>query len=84
MDMIIEGGVALRDRLQFIVEINHNLTEWHIESDLHTVARDILLLDEITTFAETKRHNRSDKLSSSDDCSADIGFFDMVNERRVR
>ncbi len=83
MDMIIERGVALRDRLQFVVEVDHNFAEGHIESDLHAVAGDIFLLDEFATLAKAEGHDRADELSGSDDSGADIWFLDMVDESGV-
>ncbi len=74
----VERGVALGDALQFVVEVNHYLTERHIEKQLHTVAGNILLLDQFGALAEAQRHNRTDKGTRGNDRRTNIRLLDAV------
>ena len=49
--MPFEGRITLTDRFEFVVEINHDLAQRHIEENLHTVSGYILLLHEFTAFS---------------------------------
>ena len=80
----IEGGVALGDGFEFVVEIDDDLAERHVEEKLHAVAGDILLLDEFTTFAETECHDRTDVVGGGDDGRADIRLLNAVDLREIR
>ena len=57
--------------------------EWQHEAQLHTIATDILLVDELASLVEAERHDGSDEVGSSDDAGLDIGFLNMVNQCRV-
>ena len=82
--MIVERGIAFRYRLEFIVEVNDNLTQGQHETQFHAIATDILLVYQFTTLVKTKCHDRSDVVGGCDDTRLDIGFLDMVDECRVR
>ena len=81
--VIIEGSVATTDALEFVVEVDDDFAQWHEELDFDAVAGDEFLLDEFAALAKTEGHDRADVGGSGDDSSADIGFFDMLDERGV-
>ena len=81
--MVVEGSIALRYALQLVIEVNDDLTQGQVKEDLDTVARDVLLLDELPTLTEAERHDRTDVGGIRDDRSADIRLFDVVDRRDV-
>ena len=82
--MPIEGRIAFGDRFEFVVEVDHDLAQGHIEEQFHTVAADILLFDEFTAFTEAERHNRADEISCRDHRRTYIRLLDPVNLRQIR
>ncbi len=81
--MVVEGSIAFRYALQLVVEVDDDLTQGQVKEDLDTVARDVLLLDELPTLTEAERHDRTDVGGIRDDRSADIRLFDVVDRRDV-
>ena len=53
IDMVVERSVTLRDTLQFIIEIDDNLTERQHEVQFHTVATHIFLINEFASLIQT-------------------------------
>ena len=49
--MPVERRIALADRFQFVVEVDHYLAQRHIEQQFHSVTADIFLLDQFATLA---------------------------------
>ena len=47
---------------------------------LHTIAANILLLNQLTTLIETKRHDRTNEVGCGDDSGAYVRLLDMVDE----
>ena len=66
-DMIVERGIALRDALQLVVEIDHNLSQGEHEVKLDAITTDILLIDKFSALIQTEGHDRSDIVSCRDD-----------------
>ena len=82
--MPIKRGIAFRYRLEFVVEVNNDLAERHVEQQLHTVSGYIRLLDQLAAFAEAQGHDRSDIIGYRDDGCPDIRLFDAVYLRQIR
>ena len=53
IDVIVERGISLADGLEFVLEVDDNFAERNHEVQLHTVAADILLLDEFAALVKT-------------------------------
>ena len=83
VDVVVERGIALRYRLQLVVEVNDNLAKRQHEVQLHTIAADILLVYQFAALVETECHNRSDKVGGRDDTGTYIGLLNMVYHRLV-
>ena len=81
--MVVEGSIALRYALQLVVEVDDDLTQGQVKEDLDTVARDVLLLDELPTLTEAERHDRPDVGGICDDRCTDIRLLDTINRRDV-
>ncbi len=82
--VIVEGGVAFGDALEFVVEVDDYLAEGQVEDEFHTVAGDELLLDEVAALGEAEGHDGTDVLGGGDDAGADDGFLDVVDLYRLR
>ena len=82
--MPVEGSITLGDGFEFVVKINHNLSQRHIEEQFKSIAGNIFLLIKFPAFSEAQRHDRPDIGRLGNDRSPDIGFLDMVNFRQVR
>ena len=46
VDMVVERGITLADRLELVVEVYHYLAQRYHEMEFHTVAAHILLLEQ--------------------------------------
>ena len=82
--MVVERSISFRNRFEFVIKINHYLTQWNVEMQFDTITADVFLLDEFTTFVKAKGHDRTYIVGISDDCGMDIRFLDMVNEIQFR
>ena len=49
----VKRSITFGDGFEFVVEVDDNLAEWHIVQYLHTVTRNVFLLDEFTSFTQT-------------------------------
>ena len=83
VDMIVERGVALGDALQLVVEIDDDLAQRYHEMELHTVARHILLTEQLAAFVQAQAHDGTDEIGAGDDGGTNIGLLNMVDERRL-
>ena len=81
--MVVERGIAARHTLQFVIEVYHNLAQWHEELYLHTVAGNEVLLHQFGTFAQTERHDGANVGGCGDDRGTDVRLLHMVDERGV-
>ena len=54
VDMIVEGGISLRDTFQFVVEVDHNLAQRNHEDEFQAVAAHIVLADKLAPFVKAK------------------------------
>ena len=81
--MPIKGGITLGDRLELIVEVNHNLAQWHIVQDFHTITRDILLFHQFTTFAQAQSHDWTNKIAGRNHARADIRFLNAIYHSNI-
>ena len=50
----------------------------------HAVARDVLLVEQLTTLVKTEPHDGTYIFSRCDDARPDIRLLDVVDERRIR
>ena len=81
--MVVERSVALRDALQFVVEVNHYLAQGQHEAQFHAVAADVLLVDQFAALVEAEGHDGADEVGGGDDGCAYVGLLDMVYQRLV-
>ena len=65
--MIVERGVALAYRLEFVVEVDHNLAKWQHKVQFHAVAADVFLVDELAALVEAECHDRTNEVCRGDD-----------------
>ena len=81
--VVVERSIALRDRFQFVVEVDHDFGQRHVVMEFHSVARYIFLLDQFAAFAQAEGHDVADEVGAGDDRSTDIRFFDVIDFHRV-
>ncbi len=79
-DVVVEGGVALRNGLELVVEVEDNLGERHLVGKLKTVGRDVVLVYERAPLVEAEFHYRAVEVGLGDDLGADVRFLDVVDE----
>ena len=51
--------------------------------ELHTVARHILLTEQLAAFVQAQAHDGTDEIGAGDDGGTNIGLLNMVDERRL-
>ncbi len=83
MEVIVKRCVTFRNRFQFVVEVDYDFAQGHVENHFHAVAGNVFLLDEFAAFPKAKCHNRAYIVGGGDDRGADIRLFDVVNEGGV-
>ena len=76
--MIVKRGIAFRDGLQFVVEVDDDFCQGHVVIQFHTVARHIFLFDQFAALAQAKGHDVADIVCAGDNRGADIGLLDTV------
>ena len=81
--MIVERCVTLRDALQFVVEVDDNFAQRHVELKFNAVARDEILLYQFAALAQTQSHDRTDVSGCGYDRCLNVRLFDAVDERNV-
>ena len=81
--MVVEGSIALGDTLELVVEVDDDLPKREVKEDLDAVARDVLLLDQLTSLAEAEGHDGADIRCIGDHRSPDVGLFDVVDRGDV-
>ena len=81
--MVVERGIAFRDALQLVVEINYNLSQWQHEVKVHTISTDILLLEQFASLVETEFHYRTDIVGIGDYRRLDIRLLNVVYHRGI-
>ena len=81
--MVVERCVALRNRLQLVVEVNDDLAQRQVEMQFYAVTTHKFLLDEFSALVETKLHDGTDEGCRRNDACTDIGFFNVVYHRLV-
>ena len=81
--MIVERGIALRDTLQLVVEVDDDFAQRHVVIDFHTVARDVLLLHQLAALAQAECHDGTYVVRRGDDRRTDVRFLNVVNHRDV-
>ena len=81
---IVKGGIAFRERLQFIVEIADDFCERKIVMQRHAGGRQVfhVVKDAAPFLAEL--HDRPHKIGRHDDRRGDIGFEDFIHLSRIR
>ncbi len=79
-DVVVEGGVALGNGLELVVEVEDHLRQGHVVVQLHPVGGQVVLADEGAPLVHAQFHDGSVEIGLGDDLGADIGFFDMVDE----
>src|ERR1041384_8366211 len=77
--MIIERSIALRYRLQLIVEIKNDLGQWHLERKFNTIGSEVILILDDTTLIHTQADYGSDEVGLRNDLCADKWFEDIVD-----
>ena len=80
-DMVVEGGIALGDALQLVVEVEDDFAQRHIEGQLHAVGGHVHLVHQRAALVNTEFHNRTDIVIFGDNLSADIGLLHVVDFR---
>ena len=83
MDVVVERSVALRYRLQLVVEVDDDLAQRQVEQYLDAPAGDVGLLDQHAALVETQLHDGADELRLRDYGGADVGLLNVLYERRV-
>ena len=78
--VVIKGSVALRDGLEFVIEIEDDLRQWHIVVELDAVCRDVVLADEGAALVKAEFHDGAEEISLGDDLRTDERLLDMVDE----
>ena len=81
--MVVEGGIALADALQLVVEVDDDFPQGHGVLQLYAVAADVFLLEEFAALAQAERHDGTDEVGRRDDGGMDVGLLDVVDERLV-
>ncbi len=82
--MIIERGIAARHAFQFVVKVEHNFGQGHIESQLHPLAGDIMFVLQYTALVETQLHHLPVELGFGNHLRLDVRFFNTVDQCRDR
>ena len=81
--MIIERSISFRDTFQLVIKIDNNLTQRQIIDQLNSVTRNIFLLDKLSSFSQTKRHNRPDIIGCRYNRGPYIRFFYFFYQSRI-
>ena len=82
-DLIVEGGVALRDRLQPVIEIEHHLVQRQIV-DHHGALADIVEIDLHAAPVLTELQDRAEIVVGRQDRRPDPGLVDLLDLHHIR
>ena len=78
-DMIVEGGIALRDALELVVEVEDYLRKRHVVVEFDAVGSDVVLAHQCTAFVQAELHHGAEEFGLGDNLRTDIGLLDMVD-----
>ena len=79
VDVVVERGVALRNALELVVEVDDDFAQRNVEMQFHAVSAHKFLLDELAALVETEFHDRPDEIGRRDDVGTDIRLLDVVD-----
>ena len=82
-NMVVEGSITLRDGFQFVVKVKDNFAQRHLESQFHTVSREIDLVLQHASAVDAERHDGPSELILRNNLSENVRLFDMVNFRHL-
>src|SRR5262249_9192222 len=78
-ELVVEGGVALRDRLQFVVEVEHDLVQGKLVGEYDPVRGEVLqgLLHAAALLAEGEQ--AAQEVVAGDDRRGDVRLLDPLD-----
>ena len=79
--VVVERGVALRNRFELVVEVEDDLRQRHVEIDLHAVGGDEGLVFQYAALVDAELDDIAQKVGFGDDLRQDIGFLDLGHFR---
>ena len=83
-ELVVQGGVALRVRLQRVEEIVNNLVQRHLVMELHQVGVQVLHVLELPPALLAHGHDVAHVVVGGDDGHLHIGLLRPLDGSRVR
>ena len=77
--MIVEGGIALRDALELVVEVENYLRKRHVVVEFDTVGGDVVLAHQCSALVQAELHHGAEELGLGDYLRTDVRLLDMVD-----
>ncbi len=78
VDVVVERCVAFRYAFEFVVEVDNDFAQRQVEGEFDAVSRNIILLNELASFAETESHYRTYEIGRCDYRGTDIWLFNAL------
>ena len=79
--VVVERGIPFRDAFEFVVEIEDDLRQRHVEIDLHAVLRDEGLVFHHAALVDAQLDDVAQELRLGDDLRLDVGLLDLGDLR---
>ena len=82
--MVVEGGIALGDGLEFVVEVKYHLAQGQVVVQFHAVRGNVMLAYQSAPLVHAEVHDGAVEIGLCDYLGTDIGFLYMVDKRLRR